>query len=158
MKTLKEYLNEHSLTEGILDVEDNLDKDYIKTQIEDFINKNYKVKGELKMNSVNGIYIVDCTNNVIVKNRDIESLTNGLFEWGEVDGFFSCSYCDKLQSLEGAPEKVNGFFNCSYCDKLQSLEGAPEKVNRDFYCLGCKKQFTKEDVEKVCKVKRSIQI
>ena len=175
MISLKEYL-----TEGILDIEDNLDKSYIKTQIEEFIKENYWIKGQLKMNSVNGIYMVDCTNDVVVKNKDIKSLTNGFFEWGEVNGFFKCSYCDKLQSLEGAPKKVDKSFYCVGCNSLQSLEGAPEKVNRDFYCnvcislkslkgapkevkrdfycFSCKKQFTKEDVEKVCKVKKCIYV
>ena len=180
MKTLKEYLNEHSLTEGILDVEDNLDKDYIKIQIEDFIKENYKITGKLKINLIKDIYIVDCNKRVEVKNRDIESLTNGFFEWGEVNGFFDCSNCRSLIYLEGAPKEVGGSFDCSHCDKLQSLEGSPEKVGEDFNCVFCKSLtslegapeevggdfickkcgeiFTVENVNRICKVKKCIYV
>ena len=113
MISLKEYL-----TEGILDVDDNLEKDYIKTKIEDFINKNYKVTGKLKINLIKDKYIVNCNKRVEEKNNNIKSLTNGFFEWGEVDGLFNCSYCNSLQSLEGAPKKVGGYFDCSYCKSL----------------------------------------
>ena len=131
MISLKEYL-----AEGILDIEDKLDKDYIKTQIEDFIKENYKGTGELKINLIKDKYIVNCNKRVEVKNKNIKSLTNVFFEWGEVNGFFSCSYCDKLQSLEGSPKKVGGSFRCKNCGE----------------------QFTVEDVKEVCKVKGSIQI
>ena len=71
MISLKEYL-----IEGILDIEDNLDKDYIKTQIEDFIKENYKVTGKLKINLIKDIYIVDCNKMVEVKNNNIKPLVN----------------------------------------------------------------------------------
>ena len=132
MISLKEYL-----IEGILDVEDNLDKDYIKIQIEDFIKENYKITGKLKINLIKDKYIVNCNKRVEVKTKDIKSLTNGFFEWGEVNGLFNCSYCHSLQSLEGSPKEVGGSFDCSHCDKLQSLEGAPKEVGGNFFCDHC---------------------
>ena len=74
----------------------------------------------------------------------------------EVGGDFNCACCDSLQSLEGAPKKVHRDFSCACCDSLQSLEGAPKEVGGYFYCGFCKKQFTKDEVKKVCKVKGDI--
>ena len=55
----------------------------------------------------------------------------------EVGGNFNCSYCKNLTSLEGSPREVGGNFDCTYCVKLTSLEGCPEKVGKDFYCGNC---------------------
>ena len=55
----------------------------------------------------------------------------------KVDGDFNCNRCESLASLEGAPQEVGGNFNCSNCTSLTSLEGAPQKVDRDFFCYGC---------------------
>ena len=66
MKPLKEYL-----TEGILDIEDNLDKDYIKIQIEDFIKDNYGC-GKLGTNDdYNYNYLFDDSDRLqIIKLKD----------------------------------------------------------------------------------------
>ena len=45
---------------------------------------------------------------------------------------FSCSNCNSLTSLEGAPKEVGRDFSCNYCTSLTSLEGAPQKVGRYF--------------------------
>lgn len=50
---------------------------------------------------------------------------------------FSCSNCNSLTSLEGAPKEVGGDFSCYNCASLTSLEGAPQKVSKSFYCNGC---------------------
>jgi hypothetical protein len=46
---------------------------------------------------------------------------------------------------------VGGSFAC-WDNNLTSLEGAPKKVKGSFHCSGNTKEFTKADVEKVCKV------
>ena len=107
---------------------------------------------------------------------DLTSLEGAPREVGE---FFNCSNCNSLTSLEGAPEKVDRLFNAYSCEKLTSLKGAPEvvgnfycyycrsltslkdgpkNVNGDFECSHCGKQFTKEDVLKVSKVKGEITV
>jgi hypothetical protein len=53
--------------------------------------------------------------------------------------------------------KVSINFTCHY-NNLISLEGCPIEVNGDFWCMHNKKQFTKEDVRKVCKVKGEIYV
>ena len=65
--------------------------------------------------------------------------------------YFSCSD-NKLTSLKGAPANVGGDFWCDN-NRLTSLEGAPKNIGGDFYCHGNEKQFTKDDVRKVCNVK-----
>ena len=62
---------------------------------------------------------------------------NGMFQWGEFEGCFDCSYCKSLTTLEGAPEKVGGDFKCNGCKLLKTLEGAPEKVGWSFSCTEC---------------------
>ena len=105
-------------------------------KIKDYINTNYIAKGELTFKQTNGGYIVNCYGDVIVKNRNIEKLTDG-FMWGEVKGNFDCTQCSNLKSLEGAPEKVGRNFYCGGCNSLTSLEGAPKEVGEDFYCKNC---------------------
>ena len=53
-------------------------------------------------------------------------------KFGKVSGNFNCSG-NKLESLEGSPEKVGGYFVCSE-NKLTSLSGAPREVNGHFSC------------------------
>ena len=75
----------------------------------DYINTNYKVKGKLTFENIDGVCIVNCDGDVEVKNKKIKKLTDG-FKWGEVKGDFYCTDCTKLESLEGAPEYIGGEF------------------------------------------------
>lgn len=170
--------NTNSILSDFDDLESSLDP--IK-EIKQFIKDNYKIDGELQISNEpneNGRYEVSCYD-VLVKNNRITSLTNNLFEWGEISGDFDCfdcryltslkgspkkvgrnfkcDRCKSLTSLEGAPEKVVDYFCCSYCDSLTSLEGAPKETGY-FDCFNCGKQFTKDDVKKKCSVRRSIFI
>ena len=54
-------------------------------------------------------------------------------------------------------KEVGGIFNCSY-NKLTSLEGAPKTVIGSFACEGNTIKFTKDDVNKICKVVKSILV
>ena len=128
MKSLKIYVKESIFD----DVEDIANNDTIL--IEQFLKDNYNIDGTYVINKDG---TVDVKGNVCVKNKNIESLTNGLFRFGKVDRGFSCAYCTKLKSLKGAPEKVS-VFDCSYCVNLTSLKGSPVKISKDFSCVGCK--------------------
>ena len=151
MKTLKIYIKESIFD----DVEDIVKNDTIL--IEQFLKDNYDIRGTYVIK--NGV--VDVKGDVTVKNKNIESLTNGLFRFGTVQGVFYCVRCTKLTSLEGAPEEVGknfnchdcynltilkgapkevgGDFNCAFCSRLTSLKGAPKEVGKDFYCTDCPK-------------------
>ena len=139
----------------------------IQTWLDEYGIKNY---------TINDRGAVDVDGDVDLSYKDIEEFPP-FIQFGVVKGYFSCSN-NKLTSLKGSPKKVNGSFYCQnnkltsiegsprevgdgfYCqsNKLTSLKGAPEKVRGNFVCLHNKTQFTKEDVMKVCKVKREIMV
>ena len=132
MKTLKEYI-----IEGILDIEDNIENLTVESLIEDFIRENYNTTAKIQIKKKVDKYIVSTKGHVGVKNNNITELTNDLFEWSEVGGWFSCTDCTSLKDLTGAPEKVDGNFSCNGCTSLESLIGAPKKVGGSFYCRDC---------------------
>jgi hypothetical protein len=72
-------------------------------------------------------------------------------------------YRNKLTTLKGCPVKVVGSndtwgsFRC-YNNNLTSLKYAPKYVEGDFDCRNNPGNFTREDVKKVCKVGRDIEI
>ena len=150
MKTLRESL----LDDNLVEKTDKMIKDEIKA----FLKANYKgsIKISRKPNTDNK-YEVSSTTNIEVKNKNITSLTNGMFIWIIVDGYFDCSYCKSLKSLEGAPEKVRRNFYCDKCNSLTSLKGAPKEVGGDFNCYGCAGKFTRKDVKKVSNVRGEIK-
>ena len=119
--------------------------EYDKRIVEEWIKHNYYFTGKL---FISDDLIVDCSGDVSVENINIDSLTNGLFRWGNVDGDFYCGCCN-ITSLEGAPKDVNGSFDCSNCTKLKSLEGAPEKIGGKLNCRYNKNlKITDSDREK----------
>ena len=140
MKPLKQYIEnciEYYIAESLFDDEDVLsDPKRDKIIVENWISQNYKISGQLEILH-DDIYTVNCSGDVIVKNRDITSLTNGMFRWGEVGRSFHCAGCKNLKSLEGTPKEVGGSFHCTGCKNLKSLEGAPKEVGGDFYCSFC---------------------
>ena len=151
MKNLKEYI-----VEGIFDIDDNIDNidESIKDQIKRFLKDNFDGASLYKISdkpNKDGKYEVTCSKNIEVKNKNIVSLTNGMFIWTTVGGNFNCRSCHSLTSLKGAPKEVRGEFNCRYCYSLTSLKGAPKEV-RSFYCHHCHSLKTLEGApEKVGK-------
>jgi len=112
-----------------------------------------------EMNIVNYIinddYTIDVEGNVYLYGKGLDKFPEYI-KFGRVGGYFSCSN-NQLVSLEGCPVSVGGDFYCSY-NQLVSLEGCPSSVGGGFYCSNNKKQFSKEEVKKVCKVKYDIYI
>ena len=140
MKPLKDILNESLLNksllnESLLDDEDELFNRNDKTLVELWIRENYKIYGTLKIYEDKHGFVVDSNDKIEVTNKDIKSLTNGMFQWGEIMGSFTCEKCKKLTSLKGSPKKCD-LFNCTKCTGLRSLEGAPNECY-DFYCSEC---------------------
>ena len=119
MKSLKEYIYEVSLTEGsftegsftegLLDRVKNKDVNH-EALIKEFLKENYFIDS-YEIKTTNNKLVIDVKGNIKVINKDITSLTNGLFEFGEVSGNFDCTRCELLKTLEGAPEKCN-MFDC----------------------------------------------
>ena len=175
MKSLRESLLDNDLV-------DKTDEIIIKNEIEEFLKANYNCRGSIKISekpNKDDLYEVSSNSAVEVTNKNIISLTNGMFIWTIVDGSFFCNNCKFLKSLEGAPKKVGGGLYCYKCDSLTSLNGAPEKVELSFscnecnsltslngspkevggrfYCNNCAGKFTIEDVKKVSNVKGEIK-
>ena len=105
-----------------------------KRIVEEWIKHNYFFTGKL---FISDDLDVHCSGEVRIKNKSIESLTNGLFRWGTVNKAFCCANCENLKSLEGAPKCVGEYFNCARCKNLTTLEGAPEEVGWSFVCNSC---------------------
>jgi hypothetical protein len=84
---------------------------------------------------------------VNISNRNLKVIP---VQFKEVKGGFWC-HINQLTSLKGCPEKVGWTFSCA-SNRLTSLEGCPKVVSRDFWCWHNKKEFTKDEVRKLCKV------
>lgn len=143
-----------SLKESLLDDEEDL-IDNNDSIIEIFLKDNYIIKGSYVIK--NGI--VDINGDIILKNDNIEHLTDRLFNFGKVTGDFIAGEHRELKnikSLEGAPRIVNNFifarssisslkggpeiandYDIHYNDKLINLEGAPKILKGSFRCYGC---------------------
>jgi hypothetical protein len=146
MKTLNEYINE-SLLDDLEDLEKDSDDSIENVLIEKFLKENYSITGQYTIKDG----IVDVNGSVIIKNRKINNLTNGMFVFGKIYKYFDCSGCDKLKSLKGAPKEVGLAFTCHNCKFLISLEGAPEKVGGRFICSNCSQLKSLEGAPKELK-------
>lgn len=155
MKTLKE-----SLLTDMNDVLNSGDK-FIKDNIKQWLKKNLdKSASKCKISkepNKDGKYEVSASGDIVFK-KTATSLTNGMFIWTEIDGSFYCFYNKNIITFEGSPRVVEVDFYCYNCPKLTSLEGAPKEVGADFYCYNCGKKFTKDEVNKLCKVHGEIYI
>lgn len=67
-----------------------------------------------------------------------------------VKNYFTCS-SNELTDLVGSPSKIGHHFDCSF-NKLTSLKGCPTTVEGNFVCFANPKEFTKEEILKVCYV------
>jgi hypothetical protein len=111
---------------------------------EDFLNEQESelTKEQIKWldKVVDGTWIavngkIDVTGAVLF--RENKKLKKIPVQFGKVSGYFNCSYCTSLTSLEGCPSSVGRYFYCFGCTSLTSLEGCPSSVAGDFNCVGC---------------------
>lgn len=166
MLSLQKYINE-SLLDDFDKIENHINP---IDEIIKFMKDHYYCREEqLDIKLMNtGKYVVNVENSLQPKKKNLITLTNDLFElgeiWGDVDffncyklislkggpkrvhGFFDCSNCNKLTSLDGSPEWVWGNFYCTRCPKLKSLKGGPKSIQGSLYCYECGKQFTEHDI------------
>ncbi len=98
---------------------------------------------------------IDVGRSVTLDGKSIVELP---YKFGIVRGYFSLDGCKKLISLKNCPNYITRMFDVDNCSALESLEGCPKEVGKDFYCRGCKREFTKEEVQSLCKVKGYIHI
>ena len=100
-------------------------------------------------NTINGTMWVDISSKELTKIPDY-------IQFNIIEGSFFCMN-NKLTSLKGCPKIVKGDFSCSI-NQLSNLEGCPLEVYGNFFAYGNKKQFTEEDVRKICKVHKHILV
>ena len=113
--TYGEFLNESIM--GILNT-----KEKIAVWLDSNDIKRYTINDDLTVDVNGGIYLFQ---------KEFKKFP---VKFRKVTGYFSCSNCANLTSLEGCPESVGGDFSCSNCTSLTSLEGCPESVGEGFYC------------------------
>ena len=111
---------------SIWNIEDNVEsnnKEFILNEVKRFIKDNY-TNVDLKrltfvFNKKKEKYIVNLKSSVAGArlNTDSKSISNDLFEWGTVKGWFDCSHCP-ITTLQGAPRTVGGPFVCNNCKNL----------------------------------------
>lgn len=154
-----------SLYESILSSTNAGKVSLVRAWLEEYGIKNY---------TINDDYTIDVYGDVSLSDCNLTEFPSYI-QFGTVKGDFYCGF-NQLTSLRGCPKKVEGSFNCTYnklttlkgaprevggnfyCNnnKLTSLEWAPKKVSKKFFCEGNTIKFIKDDVNKICKVEKSI--
>lgn len=126
----------------LADIDDQIEAydNSIIDRIEKWIKENYTCTAFEISDKPNedGLYEVSA-GEVILKNTNLEYLTNDMFVWKNVKNFFFCN-CLKLKSLEGSAENISGNYYCVNCHSL-SLDNVSEKIKEKvvFNCEGCDK-------------------
>ena len=143
MKNLNTYINEGLADWGEDDklnkkISKQTSKSAIMKEIRNWIKANYH---NVKVNSLVFDFdtfpvTVDYTRDELYIKRGVTSLTNGMFQWGKIDGVFYCGY-SRIKNFEGGPKKVNNTFNCDHCLDLVDMKGAPDYIGGTFYCHQC---------------------
>lgn len=100
-------------------------------------------------------YTIDVIDDVSIHIKGLIKLPN-FIRFNRISRSFYIVDCD-LITLEGCPKYVGTSFSCSN-NKLISLNGCPEYVGGDFYCGNNKRQFTKDEINKICKVRDNIYV
>jgi hypothetical protein len=178
-KILSKFISENKLKkneDGSYDCDKDLDVDNRLVENGKFIIRFNKINGNFYCGYAQLITLengpkevkgeFDCSHNKLTSLKYCPKEVNGGFYCSNneltsleycseiINGRFNCND-NKLTTLDGCPEIINGYFLCNN-NKLTSLEGCPKKVNGYFECYQNSKQFTEEDVRKVCDVKGKI--
>lgn len=84
--------------------------------------------------NINNNLTVDVDGDV---NLSLRSFVFLPIQFGNVEGFFTCSQNLRLKSLLGCPRVVGGYFECSDTG-IETFEGAPELVRGAVFAHACK--------------------
>ena len=119
-----------TIYESIFDVDNNVD-DVDVTVIEKFLSENYGPGFTISDRpNKDGKYEVTYRWGVALKNRNIKSLTNGMFVFTEINGDFEIKNADQIEDLTGSPNIVRGCLAVYNCKNLKSLKGISECVGK----------------------------
>ena len=127
-------------------VKKQINKAEIEAWCDEMKIENYTInsKGEIDVDGDVWLY-------KFMKKNNFKELP---YKFGRVNGYFDIGNNSNLTSLKNCPDFVKGSFSCNRCTKLDSLEGCPKEVG-GFYCYNCKREFTKEEVQSLCNVKKT---
>lgn len=118
------------ITEGVLsDIDDTISNGTTYVDVENWLNEHYNINGTYDINVLKNDCIVNVNGDVRMKiiRGGYDSLTNGMFRFGTVNGNFDANY-QNLKDLKGSPRIVTGKFNIKDNNKLFTCEGGPDKV------------------------------
>jgi hypothetical protein len=118
------------ITEGVLsDIDDTISNGTTYVDVENWLNEHYNIDGTYDINVLKDDCIVNVNGDVRMKiiRGGHDSLTNGMFRFGTVNGNFDANY-QNLKDLKGSPRIVTGKFNIKDNNKLFTCEGGPDKV------------------------------
>ena len=131
MRSLIDYINE-----GILnDTDTVLANGDTYMAVEEWLNNTYNIS---KGYGTDGTYDIIVSKNDCVVNVDgdirmrqtrggYNSLTNGMFRFGTINGSFYANY-QNLTNLEGSPREVRSEFSIEHNMSEFTCEGGPDKV------------------------------
>jgi hypothetical protein len=149
MKLVKEHINE-IFTEDSDPIHDMSIGS--RRLIEKWLKK-YKIKKYV----INNDMTIDVYGEIYLNHKSIKKFPNYIQFGHIINGYFSVEWCN-MKSLRGCPYTISkgnsqyrGDFFCDN-NNLTSLKHAPKKITGHFYCKNNAKQFTKEDVLKVCEI------
>lgn len=128
------------ITEGVLsDIDDTISNGTTYVDVENWLNEHYNINGTYDINVLKNDCIVNVDGDVRMKitRGGYDSLTNGMFRFGTVNGNFDANY-QSLKNLEGSPRVVTGKFTIDNNTCEFTCEGVPNKIYGDFDCSGCK--------------------
>ena len=125
-------------------VKQQINTEDIKAWCEEMRIRNYTINDKGEIDVDRGVYLGQNT---------FKELP---YKFGKVNGLFSLAWCENLTSLKNCPYFVGDTFSMENCSQLDSLEGCPKKVKGNFWCGNCKRDFTKEEIKSICKVKKYI--
>jgi hypothetical protein len=105
--------------------------------------------------TINDDHTIDTHVSIIITDKDLVEFPDYI-KFGNVAGSFVSSG-NSLISLRGCPENVGLYFSCSD-NQLTSLEHCPKYVYGSFDCFNNKRDFTEEDIRKLCDVHGNIYL
>lgn len=102
----------------------------VKRQVNKVEIENWCDEMGIQDYTINSQGEIDVNGSVNLGSENFKELP---YKFGEVAGHFNIGDNQNLISLKNCPNKVGTHFRCSYCPKLESLEGCPKVVKEIFY-------------------------
>lgn len=167
MKLVKEHLNEFHKT-GDIRSSLKIGKGYIIKWLGEMgIEDGYTINDDLTIDSHKDVNLDDmgltefpefiqwnvAEKNFYCDNNRLKSLRGAPNFVGED---FDCQN-NTLESLEGGPDTIHGDFNCNH-NSLVSLKSSPDYVGGFYDCTYNRRRFSRQDVQKVCRVMGNIYV